>query len=322
MKNNSDKNNFNNISESNRNNNFDNELINEEEEENIKKNYINLQNENEELKRHIKELENKLKSDKFHKNNINNNNYNNNNTSNSFILPSEFEKLWEEFSNVLLEPFEYFISNNNNNNYIFLANLIQDLTLIVYNETSNLIYSKINDIKKILNITSNSQNEENELLLFFKPFFREYYKEIFIFKNINNSNENFINKIIINLNNIIETQYTNIEFNKEEFIKSTKDNNIKNVIKNLFNICLYMLLQNQVYSFNIKAYNKREILFYYYNHNNFICIDGFIEKKISPCIVLVPSPLKRNFIPHDKILPHFTEHFTCKVPWRHNPHVP
>ena len=64
-----------------------------------------------------------------------------------------------------------------------------------------------------------------------------------------------------------------------------------------------MLLQNQVYSFNIKAYNKREILFYYYNHNNFICIDGFIEKKISPCIVLVPSTLKRNFIPHDKILP-------------------
>ena len=257
-------------------------------------NYNYLKKENEELKIQLKDLQNKLKSNnKYYKINTNNNN---NNTSNSFILPSEFEKIWEEFSNILLEPFEYFISNNNNkNNIIFLANLIQDLTLIVYNETQNLINSKIIDIKNLLNIKSNSQNEE--ILLFFKPFFREHFKEIFILK------ENFIFTIINNLNNIINSQYKNIQFNKEEFIKSTKDKNLKNVIKILFNICLYMLLQNQIYSFNIKNYNERENLFYYYNHNNFICIDGFIEKNNSTCIVLVPAPLKRKIIQIDKIFP-------------------
>ena len=283
------------------NNNFDknnyniNNIYTNTKKLNFDENHYNfLLKENEELKNQLKELQisyNKLTTKKQKSNNNNNNN----NTSNSFILPSEFEKLWEEFSNILLEPFEYFISNNNNNNnnYIFLANLIQDLTLIVYNETQNLIYSKINDIKKLLNITSN-QNEE--ILLFFKPFFREHYKEIFILK------ENFIITIINNLNNIIQ-QYKNINFNKEEFIKSTKDKNLKNVIKNLFNICLYLLLQNQIYSFNIKNFNERENSFYYYKNNNFICIDGFIEKKNSICIVLVPSPMKRKIIKIDKILP-------------------
>ena len=80
-------------------------------------NYNYLKKENAELKIQLKDLQNKLKSNNKYYKNYNNNN---NNTSNSFILPSEFEKIWEEFSNILLEPFEYFISNNNNkNNIIF-----------------------------------------------------------------------------------------------------------------------------------------------------------------------------------------------------------
>ena len=253
----------------------------EEEFEFYKKNYITLEKNLHKYETKIKTLEN---SNKKLQQFVNENARGGNNTSTQFFLPSEFKKLWENLTQTeLLAPFDNFI-----NNYIFICNICQDLTIITYNETKDIIEKKVDSLLICLGVKNNSNEKRLEIISKFIPFFQEHFLEIF---KLNKDNiENIKNQLIK-----ISNSY-NFNFEKKDLEEAIKDKQFNILLEGLFGLCLHMLLHEPLLTFNIEKYEKRKIKYYYYDKKEFQCIEGFGNEK-TPCLIILPPPLLRNSFP-------------------------
>ena len=140
----------------------------EEELEYYKKNFNELKKNILQYETRIKILEN---SNKKLQKLMNENKRGGNNTSVQFFLPSEFKKLWENLTETeLLAPFDNFIDN-----YIFISHICQDLTIIVYNETKDLIEKKVDSLLICLGVKVESKEKRLKIISKFIPFFQEHF---------------------------------------------------------------------------------------------------------------------------------------------------
>ena len=229
-----------------------------------------------------------------------------NNAQTNFLSPSEFKKLWEYcIKTELIESFDFCI-----NEYILIANLCQDIMLLVYEECNNNINNKFAEVLNCLNLSKISKDKKKEIFNNFLPFFQENFNKIFIysedFLNIINSKllsiivEYNYNKDIINRiddsENSINKNYNDI--NNENIIldkikEKINHNNFSNIIKCFYKICIYMLLHDPILTFDLDNYTNRKLKYFYFNNNDFINVDGFINEN-SPCIMLLSAPLLKN----------------------------
>ena len=207
-----------------------------------------------------------------------------NNTSVQFFLPSEFKKLWENLTETeLLAPFDNFI-----NNYIFIANICQDLTIITYNETKEIIEKKVDSLLICLGVKPDSNEQRLQIISKFIPFFQEHFLEIF---QLNKDNIQHIKNELIKISNL----YT-FDFDKNDLEKAINDRQFDILLDGLFGLCLHMLLHDPLLTFNIIQYDKRVINYYYYDKKEFQSIEGFGNEK-TPCIIILPPPVLRNSFP-------------------------
>ena len=237
-----------------------------------------------------------------------------NNSESNFLTPLEFKKLWEYIvKSELIEAFDFCI-----NEYILIANLCQDIMLLVYEECKKNINNKFIEVLNCLNLGKISKDKRAEMYNHFLPFFRENFNKIFIFsenfskivysKLMSVISEYNYSKDIINenisesRNSINEKNYSKDEnsFGIVKIIKEKiKQNNFNNIIKNFYKICIYMLLHDPILSFDLENYSNRKLKYFYFNKNDFINVDGFINDN-SPCILLLSAPLlKKKFNFHN-----------------------
>ena len=227
------------------------------------------------------------------------------------ISPKEFKMLWESIIQTeLTDNFDFCL-----NEYILISHLCQDMILLIYNESQNEIYNKFNDVLKCLNLDKIPKNKFSLLYNEFLPFFRIHLNNIFIFQNsfLDNIHKKLISIIKeYNYDNIkVKSNNSNYQFKTNDKSDKSNDFNISmptllekkindgdfdNLIKNFFNICIYMLLHDPVLSFDINKYSERKCCFKYYDKNNSINVEGFGNEK-SPCILLLPPPLLKNKYP-------------------------
>ena len=100
-----------------------------------------------------------------------------NNSESNFLTPLEFKKLWEYIiKSELIEAFDFCI-----NEYILIANLCQDIMLLVYEECKKNINNKFIEVLNCLNLGKISKDKRAEMYNHFLPFFRENFNKIFIF---------------------------------------------------------------------------------------------------------------------------------------------
>ena len=207
-----------------------------------------------------------------------------NNTSVQFFLPSEFKKLWENLTETeLLAPFDNFI-----NNYIFIANICQDLTILTYKETKEIIEKKVDSLLICLGVKPDSNEQRLQIISKFIPFFQEYFLEIF---HLNKDNIQHIKNQLIKISNL----YT-FDFDKNDLEKAINDRQFDILLDGLFGLCLHMLLHEPLLTFNIVQYEKRIINYYYYDKKEFQSIEGFGNEK-TPCLIILPPPVLRNSFP-------------------------
>ena len=229
---------------------------------------------------------------------------NTNNSESNFLTVSEFKKLWEYIVKTeLIETFDFCI-----NEYILIANLCQDIMLLVYEECKQYINTKFIEVLNCLNLGEISKDKREEIYSNFLPFFRDNFNKIFIFSDnfsetINSKlllviKEYDYNRDIIN-DNTIETGEKD-ENNKDintNYISKLKEkinqNNFSNLIKSFYKICIYMILHEPQLNFDLEKYSKRKLKYFYFNNHDFINVDGFIKEK-DPCIMLLSAPLLRN----------------------------
>ena len=237
-----------------------------------------------------------------------------NNSESNFLTPLEFKKLWEYIvKSELIEAFDFCI-----NEYILIANLCQDIMLLVYEECKKNINNKFIEVLNCLNLGKISKDKRAEMYNHFLPFFRENFNKIFIFsenfskivysKLMSVISEYNYSKDIINenisesRNSINEKNYSKDEnsFGIVKIIKEKiKQNNFNNIIRNFYKICIYMLLHDPILSFDLENYSNRKLKYFYFNKNDFINVDGFINDN-SPCILLLSAPLlKKKFNFHN-----------------------
>ena len=225
-----------------------------------------------------------------------------NNTSNASrtcYSQKEFKQLYESLIQIdLIESFDFCLKQ-----YILISNLCQDILLSVYEETQKVIDLKFNDILKCLNLDNISKNKHSEIFAQISPFFRDNLHKIFIIND--NIIENIHEKILKIVNqydfdknvNIIEEENENSDNIKNTIENQIKTKNFDILIKGFFNICIYMILHEPILTFNIQKYNpNRKNIFYFFNQNEFINVEGFGNNK-TPCILLVPPPLIKNKYP-------------------------
>ena len=255
----------------------------------------------------IKNLEcsNNILKEKFTKK-IQNNSYktkknnNINNLSDIFISRKEFKNQWETIIKTeLIEVFEFCISD-----YTLISNLCQDIIMIVYNETKNIINYKYNDILKCVNLEKISNKKKDEFYNIFLPFFQENFKYIFSFdeNSVINTNKKLLSIILeydcFNKN----TKSKNNNELKNILINKINNNYFQNLYKKFYCICIYMLLHEPILTFNIVKYSERKLEFYFYNEKEFINVEGFGDDK-TPCIIVLPPPLIKNNYPFNGIRP-------------------
>ena len=260
----------------------------------------------------IKSLENsnnilKEKFTKTLKNNFiiaknnNNNNKNENNLTDIFMTPNEFKKLWDSIIKTeLIEIFEFCISE-----YELISNLCQDIIMIIYEETKNIINNKFDNILKSVNLEKCNNNKKDEFFNIFLPFFRENIAKIFSF----NENSAIIanNKLvsIINEYNYFTPNGNNMNCNielKNDLINKINNNYFHNIYKSFYNICIYMLLHDPILNFNINKYSDRKLEYYFFNEKDFINVEGF-GNETTPCIIILPPPLLNNKYPFNGLRP-------------------
>ena len=116
----------------------------------------------------VKSLENSnIKLREKISNYLNLNSAKKNNTQTNFLTPSEFKKLWEYFIKTeLIESFDFCI-----NEYILIANLCQDIMLLVYEECNNNINNKFTEVLNCLNLSKISKDKKKDIFNHFLPFF-------------------------------------------------------------------------------------------------------------------------------------------------------
>ena len=212
--------------------------------------------------------------------------------SNNFLTPDEFKKLWEFIIKTdFLDTFDFCI-----NEYILIANLCQDIMLLVYEECKNTIEKKFAEVLTCLNLEKIDKNKRKEIFNCFLPFFRENFSKIFIFSK--NFMQIIISKLLIIVTeyNYLEDIINNKEINYNIISDKINQNIFESLIKNFFNICIYMLLHDPSLTFNLTKYKQRKLEYFFYNKNDFINVDGFVNEqdKNTSCIILVPPPLIKN----------------------------
>jgi len=111
--------------------------------------------------------------------------------------------------------------------------------------------------------------------------------------NTNNNENSFRNSNISKLNNL-----DNIKILEAKI----KGKNFEGIMKSFFNICLYMLLHEPTLNFNIEKYSQRKLLYYFYNKNDFMNIEGFGDER-TPCILILQPPLLKNKYPFNGLKP-------------------
>ena len=229
---------------------------------------------------------------------------NSNNSEANFLTPSEFKNLWEYIIKTeLIETFDFCI-----NEYILIANLCQDIMLLVYEECKQNINNKFIEVLNCLNLEKISRDKREEIYRNFLPFFRDNFNKIFIFsddfsKTINSKllliiKEYDYKRDIIDKNLVEEGEKdeNNDDINTIYINKIREKinlNNFSNLIKSFYKICIYMILHEPPLNFDLVKYKKRKLKYFYFNNNDFINVDGFIKEN-SPCIMLLSAPLIRN----------------------------
>jgi hypothetical protein len=212
-----------------------------------------------------------------------------NNTSIPFFLTSEFKNNWENFAkDQIMEAFE-----NTFDNYFWLAHLVQDTVLIIYQETNMVIIQKIVSILKILNI---DEKHPDRFISRFRTFFQEYFMSIFIF-----TDEILLN-IKSKLNDVIN-KYGSLDEKILEGIKSDiESKSFKSLSQIVFKLCIYMLLHEPQLTLSIQPYEKREFSYNFYNKTECLNIEGFGNEH-SSCITILGPPMIRNYLPFQGIKP-------------------
>ena len=248
----------------------------------------------------------------------------NNEFSQFIFTPNEFKKLWESIIQTeLIDCFDFCIKE-----YKLISNLCQDIMLLVYEETKNIIELKFVEILKCFNLAKTSKTKKDNIYLQILPFFRENFNSIFEFnqdkiKNINQKlkiiveNYNFLeeinlfkNRSSITLDNIYQNniinendiENKNINENLKIIENNIKEKNFDKIIKRFFTICLYMLLHEPVLSFNIDNFSKRKLNYCFYKRKEFINLEGFGNEN-TPCIIVLPPPLLKNKYPFNGLRP-------------------
>ena len=209
-----------------------------------------------------------------------------NNTSTQFFLPSEFKKNWENLTETeLLAPFD-----NCLNNFIFISNICQDLTIITYNETKDIIEKKVDSLLICLNVKVESNEKRLQIISKFIPFFQEHFFEIF---KLDEENIENIKNQLKEISNLYK-----FDFNKKDLDDSINDKQFNILLQELFKVCLHMLLHEPLLTFNILPYDKRKIEYFYYDKKEFQSIEGFGSEK-TPCLIILPPPVLRNSFPYN-----------------------
>ena len=213
-----------------------------------------------------------------------------NNTSIAFFLPSEFKNLWDKLIKTeLLEAFDSYI-----NDYVTVSNLSQDLFLITYKQTEELIHKKINSILDCLNIKNTSNEQMNKIISKFLPFFQEHLFEIF---NVSNEIESNIKTELLNIASTykikIDIQQLSDEINKDQF---------KMLLSSFFSVSLYMLLHDPILTLSISPYQQRTNEYMYYSKKDMIIIEGFPNES-TPCMLILPPPMLRKKFPFNGMKP-------------------
>lgn len=252
-----------------------------------KSKYNEMSNEISKYEAEIKKLES---SNKKLQELVSKNAQNINNTSIAFFLPSEFKNLWDKLIKTeLLEAFDSYI-----NDYVTVSNLSQDLFLITYKETEELIHKKINAILECLNIKNTSKEQMNKIISKFLPFFQEHLFEIF---NVSQDIESNIKKELIKIASTykskIDIAQLSDEIDKEQF---------KMLLSSLFSVSLYMLLHDPILTLAIEPYQKRTNEYMYYNKKDMIIIEGF-PMEMTPCMLILPPPMLRKKFPFNGMKP-------------------
>ena len=213
-----------------------------------------------------------------------------NNTSIAFFLPSEFKNLWDKLIKTeLLEAFDAYI-----NDYVTVSNLSQDLFLITYKQTEELIHKKINSILDCLNIKNTSNEQMNKIISKFLPFFQEHLFEIFNVSNeIESTIKNELLKIASTYKTKIDTEQLSDEINKDQF---------KMLLSSLFSVSLYMLLHDPILTLAISPYQQRTNEYMYYSKKDMIIIEGFPNES-TPCMLILPPPMLRKKFPFNGMKP-------------------
>ena len=204
-----------------------------------------------------------------------------NNTSVGFFLPSEFKNLWEKLIKTELpDALDSYIDDP-----VLLANLSQDIFVITYNQTSDMINSKVNLILKSLNIKATTVEERRQILTKFIPFFQEHFSEILHLDN--ETIELIKHKITVvtkEYDFIWKKESLHIEMNKQEF---------NSMLNTFFCIASYMLLHEPELTVDVVPFKERKIMYMFYNKKYADIIDGFANEEI-PCIVILQPPLLRG----------------------------
>jgi hypothetical protein len=201
-------------------------------------------------------------------------------------LPSEFKQNWENLGkDFILEAFE-----NTFDDPKILSHLVQDSIKVIYEEANKTIKNKILNILKSLNI---EEVYNDKFLIRFRLLFQEYFSIIFVC-----SVSNFENVKAEMLKIVEKYSYDN----KSIIIDDINSKGFSLFIQNSFKLCIYMLLHDPQLLFNISEYEKRKLVYNFYNKNDFLNIDGF-GKEQTPCLMILPPPLLRSNFAYQGLKP-------------------
>ena len=257
----------------------------------------------------IKDLENINNKLKEKMNQTFNNKITANESSKVFFTEKEFKKQWESIIQTeLIDCFDFCIKE-----YKLIANICQDLMLLVYEETKKIIDLKCNELLNLMNIPKTSKDKKESFYSQMLPFFRENFNKIFELKDDKIQNiKNKLNSIVNQYNFISELKLINFQTNSRSISDSDninnnnndikniienkiKGNNFEEIIKSFYTICLYMILHDPILSFDIDKYPQRKLIYCFYNKKEHINLEGFGNDR-TPCIIILQPPaIKKIF---------------------------
>ena len=264
-----------------------------------------------------------------------------NESSNFFPTNNVFKKIWESVVQTdLIEPFDFcikeykLISNlcqdimllvyeetkkiielkfleilkclNLSNTSKNKKDNLYDKILPFFRENFNSIFEfneeKMKNIKQKLKNVINQYNFWGEVKLYNSSSNKALNDTQ---QNNNLTNSSFRNTNTNNNENSLRNSNIS-KLNNSESLKileaKIKGKNFEEIMKSFFNICLYMLLHEPTLNFNIEKYPQRKLLYYFYNKNEFINVEGFGDER-TPCIIILQPPLLKNKYPFNGLKP-------------------